>query len=36
MWFLLHKTQNLCLKTNFKQFAQTFGDLTLLKLCWAM
>ena len=35
MWFLLYKTQNLCLKINFKQFAQIFGNLTLVKLCWA-
>ena len=35
MWFLLYKTQNLCLKSNFKQFAQICGDLTPVKLCWA-
>ena len=35
MWFLLYKTQKFCLKKIFKQFAQIFGVLTLLKLCWA-
>ena len=25
--------RRICLKINFKQFAQIFGDLTLLKLC---
>ena len=27
-WFLLYKTKNLCLKTNFKQFAEILEILT--------
>ena len=31
--FLLYKTRTLSLERNFEQFAQIFGDSTLLELC---
>ena len=33
--FLLYKIPTIYLKTVFKRFAISFGEYTLLKVCWA-